>query len=252
MINPLDLTGRTILVTGASSGIGSETAILLSKLGARVVLTARKEKGLTKTLALLDSDKHLIAPFELTDFDSIPAFLKEVSIKTNGLDGLVHCAGIQSTIPLRFLKKSDLHKLFSINVDSAFALIKGFRQKGVCRPNSSIVLLASVIGMVGQAGLSMYGASKGAIIALTKSAAIELAKDTIRINCIAPALVQTEMIENAHNKLTAEQLTKVAQKSPLGIGRPRDVANSIAFLLADTARWITGTTLVVDGGYTAQ
>ena len=131
-------------------------------------------------------------------------------------------------------------------------LAKGFRQKGVHTDSGSIVLMASVMGLVGAVGRSVYCSSKGAVVGLTKSLALELARDGLRVNCVAPAFVATSMFQEMKTQLGAEQIGAIESAHPLGIGEPRDVAHAIAFLLADTGRWITGTTLVVDGGYTAH
>lgn len=252
MLNPLDLTEKIILVTGASSGIGREISILLSELGARVILVSRNEESLQTTKMLLKGEGHSIYAFDLTNFDAIPEWIKNISQRQGAISGLVHSAGVQKTQPLRFTTISDINQTFSINVISAIALAKGLRQKNVCEKGSSLVFLSSVAGIVGDIGISVYSASKGALIALTKSLALELIKDAIRVNCIAPAIIQTEMTKRWTADLTEDQINANIANSPLGIGMPRDVANAAAFLLADTARWITGTTLVVDGGYTAR
>lgn len=248
----MELMDRTILVTGASSGIGRETAILLSQLGARLILVGRNTEQLEKTMTLLDGNAHQIHAFDLSFVDDIPSWMKEIVGKTGKLYGLVHSAGIQFTSPLQITTGASLEELMRVNVTAALALAKAFRQKNVATTVSSIVYLSSVMGLVGQAGQSAYSASKGALIALTKSLALELSRQNIRVNCVAPAIVKTEMSKKILQALTLEQVTQIETMHPLGIGTPRDVAYAIAFLLADTARWITGTTLVVDGGYTAH
>jgi NAD(P)-dependent dehydrogenase (short-subunit alcohol dehydrogenase family) len=250
--NPLDLTGRTVMVTGASSGIGRATSLLLGQLGANVILVARRQEELEQTLQLLEPGDHYICPFDLSNVEEIPQWLQTVTAERGVLGGLVHSAGVQYTRPLQSITQETVHKTFKINVEAAIALLKGSRQKGVFQPQSSIVLLSSVMGLVGEPGQVLYSASKGALVALSKSAAIELARQRIRVNCVAPAVVQTEMSGALQASLTPEQFLSIESKHPLGIGTPQDVANAIAFLLADTGRWITGTTLVVDGGYTAH
>jgi NAD(P)-dependent dehydrogenase (short-subunit alcohol dehydrogenase family) len=140
-----------------------------------------------------------------------------------------------------------------INYESAVALTAAFSKKRSHQAGSSIVLVASAAGVVGLAGSTAYSGSKGALIAFARSAALELAGSGIRVNCVAPAYVRTEMLEQTLNTLTPEQLeARIAATQPLGLGTPLDVAHAIAFLLADTGRWITGSVLAVDGGYTAQ
>jgi NAD(P)-dependent dehydrogenase (short-subunit alcohol dehydrogenase family) len=252
MWNPLDLTGRTILVTGASSGIGRVTSVLLSRLGAQVVLVGRNPDQLRETAERCEGAPCRIEPLDLAAAEDIPGWLKSVAAATGPLHGLVHSAGIQIVSPLRFLKSEALAQTLQINLTVGIQLAKGFRQKNVCAAPSSIVFLASVMGLVGQPGLAAYSASKGALIALARSLALELAAEGIRVNCVAPGCVQTEMVDKLAASLTPQQFDAVKAMHPLGLGDPLDVAHAIAFLLADTGRWITGTTLAVDGGYTAH
>jgi NAD(P)-dependent dehydrogenase (short-subunit alcohol dehydrogenase family) len=252
MMNPMDLTGKTILVTGASSGIGRETARLISQLGARVVLVGRNEDRLAETLRFLDGDGHSVQAFDLSSTDEIPSWLKTLSLSSGPLHGLVHSAGIIKLCPLRVLSSQTVEGVMRINVGAAVGLAKGFCQKGACAPGGSIVFLSSVFGLTGQAGLSAYAASKGAIVALTRALAVELAGARIRVNCVAPGLVTTEMGQRQLGLLTPEQSAALETMHLLGFGSPHDVSCAIAFLLAETARWITGTVLVVDGGYTAH
>jgi len=248
----LDLTGRNILVTGASSGIGRETAILLSELGARVILVARNEERLEQTRSALTGEGHLVRSLDLSRTDDIPAWMKALAAEVGPLSGAVHSAGLHLARPVRTYTSTDIQNIFRVNVEASALLAKGLRQKGVRAERSSLVLLASVVALVGQPGLGLYGATKGAVSALTKSMALELASEGIRVNCVAPGVVVTEMTEELQSKMSAEQFAKIEEMHPLGLGTPRDAANSIAFLLSDAARWITGTTLVVDGGYTAH
>ena len=138
------------------------------------------------------------------------------------------------------------------NWSAAWLLAKGFRQAGVYATPGSVVFVSSVVGMVGQPGLSAYASSKGALLALTKSLAMELVSEGIRVNSVVPGYVQTEMAQNLEKILTADQVEAIRRMHPLGFGTAEDVAHAIAFLLAVTGRWITGTALVVDGGYTAH
>lgn len=251
-LNPLDFTGRTVLVTGASSGIGRETAIVLSQFGARVVVTGRKPDQLEITRARMAEGAHVIEPFDLAQIESIPDWLKRVTGQYGPLNGLVHAAGYRKTISLRGLSVEVLHQTFRINLDSAVMLAKGFRQKGCCTPASSLVFVGSASALVGTAATAAYSASKAALIGLTRSLAIELAREGMRVNCIAPGMVESEMTDQIRVALTDEQFANVVAQHPLGLGTPWDVACAAAYLLSDAARWMTGHTLVLDGGFSAQ
>jgi len=240
------------LITGASSGIGRETAILLSQLQARTILVGRNRERLEATYQQLQGEGHHLEPFELAALGEIPAWLKRVTAATGPLDGLVHSAGIQNSLPLRVLSAEKLEAVFRINVSAAVMLAKAFCQRGCCEQGGSIVFVSSSAGLVGRPGTAAYSASKGALNALARTLALELAGNRIRVNCVAPGLVQTEMLEQLRELLPPEQLASFEAQHPLGLGTPRDVAHAIAFFLADTGRWITGSTLVVDGGYTAH
>lgn len=253
MLNPMDMTGRRVMVSGASSGLGRATAILLSQLGAQLILVARHRDRLEQTREMLAGRDHRIVERDLgTEMETIPKWMKEVVETTGPLNGLVHCAGVISVSPLRVLSLARLTEIMNINFNAAVLLSKGFRQRGIAAGPGSIVLLSSVAGLIGQRGLAAYCASKGAMISLVRSAALELAEENIRINCVAPGLIETEMGSQHEENLPDEKVARLRQGHPLGVGRPEDVANAVAFLLADTGRWITGSTLVVDGGYLAN
>lgn len=253
MLNPLDLTARRILITGASSGIGRATAILLSQLGAQLVLVGRSGDALQETLQSLEGSGHRAAPFDLFDLDEIQNLVNSVASNGGPLSGLVHSAATQVTKPLRYLGIADQKTMMDLNYVAALALVKAFRHKSIHANPASIVFVSSVMGMVGQKGQTAYAATKGALLSATRAMALELAEEGIRINCVAPGVVEdTAMTRRARTLLTPEQIEIMRSQHPLGTGTAMDVACSIAFLLGDAARWITGTALTVDGGYLAQ
>jgi NAD(P)-dependent dehydrogenase (short-subunit alcohol dehydrogenase family) len=252
MRNPLDLGGQTVLVTGASSGIGRATAVLLSQLGARLVLVARNQERLGQTAAALEGSGHRSHSQDLSDLEALPSWFGRVVEFAGPLAGLVHCAGVTSILPLRSVTASHMDQILRVNFQAAAILTREFARKRMHQDRASAVLVASIAGLVGVAGRSVYGASKGALIAFARSAALELARSDVRLNCVAPAYVRTEMTKADLAALTPEQAAGLAAAQPLGIGEPEDVAHAIAFLLSSASRWITGTVLAVDGGYTAQ
>jgi NAD(P)-dependent dehydrogenase (short-subunit alcohol dehydrogenase family) len=251
MINPLDLSGAIIMVTGASAGIGKTTSQILSQLGARIILVSRKAEKLNETHKTLAGEGHLVAPFDFDNASAIEAWFKETVLRVGLLNGLVHCAGTQILRPLKLTSVTETEFLLRCNVVSGLALARAFRQKGFHAPQASLVYVSSVMGSVGAPGSTAYCASKGAVHGMVKALALELAADDIRCNCVAPGFVRTSMLESVATTLGSEAFAALQKKHPLGFGEPTDVAHAIAFLLAKTSRWITGTALVVDGGYTA-
>jgi NAD(P)-dependent dehydrogenase (short-subunit alcohol dehydrogenase family) len=252
MINPMEMTGRVILVTGASSGVGRATSVLLSQLGAKLVLVGRDQDRLSETLAALDGRGHTVHAFDLTRHDELPSWMKAIAREAGALSGLAHCAGIQMIRPLQMLRTEQVEQVFEINVTSSIMLAKSFRQKGVHDSGGAVIFVSSVMAEAGAKGLSAYCASKGALHALTRALALELARDRIRVNSVAPGYVETEMAEKAATVVGTDHTNEVRNMHPLGFGRPTDVAHAIAFLLADSGRWVTGSVLTVDGGYTAH
>jgi NAD(P)-dependent dehydrogenase (short-subunit alcohol dehydrogenase family) len=164
----------------------------------------------------------------------------------------VHSAGIQVTRPLQILEPSQVRDVMCVNLEAALQLARGFRQKGVHASSGSIVFVSSVAGLVGQPGIAAYAGSKGGLVAAARCLAVELAAQNVRVNCVAPGHVHTPMAAKLQGTLSAAQFAAIEAMYPLGIGQPEDVAGAVAFLLGGASRWITGTTLVVDGGYTAH
>lgn len=245
--------GRRILVTGASAGIGRACAIALAGLGARVVANGRNEERLAETLAALPGKGHCVAPFDLSDSDQIPGWIKGLATDGGPLAGVAHCAGTQSSKPVRSVDTAYFDQVMRANLLSALALARGLRQKGCCDAGGgAIVLVSSVAAFIGQPGNVVYSASKGALVSAARGLAMELLRDNIRVNCVAPAMVETEMMERFRQTTTAEQFERIREAHPMGFGKPEDVAAAAAFLLSDAARWINGVCLPVDGGYLAQ
>ncbi|WP_161460755.1 SDR family NAD(P)-dependent oxidoreductase [Pseudomonas syringae] len=249
--NPFSLSGKLIMVTGASSGIGRQVAIWLSGQGARVLLVSRNIAQLEETKIHLFGDCHSVEPFDFLDGQDVSSWMKNLSRTYGPFYGLVHAAGIQTPLPIRALGVESWENVFTINVTSGFSLIKAFRQKGVFVKGSSIVLISSVMAQAAQPSLMAYCASKGAVESMVRAAALELARDGIRVNAVAPGVVRTEMTQRLEDLIGTDSMSVVEDRHPLGFGEPLDIAYAVNYLLSPAARWVTGTSLVVDGGYLA-
>lgn len=249
MINPMDLTGRTILVTGASSGLGRGIALQAGRLGARVIVVARRRERLEETAAMMEGTDCVIEPYDLSEIDGINAWVKGLCGRIGPLHGFVHAAGVHVTRPIRQLKWQHAEPMIRLNYFAGSALTTAFRQRGCWEAPASIVYISSIISVRGKKGVSAYAASKGAVDAMTRCVALELAPEKIRANSICPATVWTEMFEGAEDYLTDDAVQRIVDEHPLGVGEPVDVANAACFLLSDAGRWITGTSMIVDGGF---
>lgn len=247
----MELTGRTILVTGASSGIGRGVAVQAGKLGAKVIIAARRQDRLEETAGMMEGAECIIAPYDLADIDGIRDWIKGICKDAGPLNGFVHAAGIHIGRLIRQLKWEKMEPMMRLNYFAGSALTTAFRQRGCWTTPASVVYISSIVSLRGNKGISAYAASKGAVDSMTRCLACELAEDRIRVNSICPATVRTEMFGGADDYLTEEGVQKIIDRHLLGVGEAVDVANAACFLLSDAAKWITGTSMVVDGGYLA-
>jgi len=246
MYNPFSLEGKTILVTGASSGIGRATAIECSRMGAKVVVTGRNEERLNETFSHLTGKEHLKIYADLGREEESDKSVDLMPVLT----GLVNCAGLGEYIPFTFINKYKLDKTFDINFYAPALLTQKLLKKKKIGNNGSIVFISSISGVYCSAyGGSIYSASKGAINGLVKGMALDLSVKQIRVNSVNPGVIDTNIFENG--TITEEQLKEDIQKYPLKRhGKPEEVAYAIIYLLSDASSWVTGSNLVIDGGYT--
>ncbi len=248
----VDFGGRRVLVTGASSGIGRAIATELAQRGAALVLLGRDRPALNATREGLEGSDHHVVELDLADADRVGPALRQLTGDLGRLYGLCHSAGVVQTLPLAANRPTDTRAMMEVNLVAALELARAVTRRDVMEPDGgAIVFVASVYGRVGIAGQIGYSASKGALIAAARSMALELARRNIRVNTVSPGMVATPMTDGALALLTEEQLQRLRAGYPLGIGHPSDVARTAVFLLAPQTRWITGTDVVVDGGYTA-
>jgi NAD(P)-dependent dehydrogenase (short-subunit alcohol dehydrogenase family) len=248
-----DLAGRHFIVTGASSGIGQTVAWLFDSLGAQLTLVDLNRTGLEETAARCSQNHHVLFEFDLRCVEGIDQLVSDAVARAGPLYGFVHCAGMQVVMPARVLTPAAWREIFAVNTESGLAVAKSFSSKKVrAESGGSIVFISSVMALVGSPAATAYSMSKSALHGIARSLAIEYAPRRIRVNCIAPGFVRTPMFERSEKLWNDSQRAAVEAQHPLGFGNPEDVANAAAFLCADTGRWITGTTLVVDGGYLAQ
>lgn len=253
MSNQFSLTDKNIVITGASSGIGKQCAISCSQMGANVVLIARNEERLKETCNLLNKGNHLYFSQDITEYDKIESIISEIVSKLGKIHGFIHSAGLEVTLPLKMMKPEYYEKLFSINVISGFESARIISQKKYFDSNgSSFVFIASVRGFLGEPGAIGYCSSKGALISGVKAMALELINRNIRVNCVSPAIVETDMTKKLFDNIPEDSKNEILKMHPMGFGKPEDVANACIFLLSDASRWITGTNLIVDGGYSTR
>lgn len=249
----IDLSGKHILVTGASSGIGRQTAVVLSKCGARLSLVARREDALKETIDMLDGEGHSYHTFDLKETEGIQEMVASIVATEGAFDGLAFCAGVSTNRPISMYTYDKLHDVMLINFYAYFEMIRVLSKKGNFNPGASFVAVSSTASIKGSPAQTAYAASKAAVDASMRCMAKELSGKGIRLNNVVPSMIRTEMYEKyaARSGSVGNNNAMIADRQYLGIGEPTDVANAIAFLLSTESKFITGIQLPVDGGYTS-
>lgn len=241
--NPFTLEGKTILVTGASSGIGRGIAIACSKMGASVIVNGRNEQRLSETMSEMEGDDNLSLAADLSD----NVALAEMVAKLPKLDGIVHCAGIGQRVLCKQLQESDLDNMMNVNFKAPVMLQTEILKQKKINKSASVVFIASIACDSPTIGNAMYSASKGAIISYANCLALELAPRLIRVNCILPAMIWTDLIFKGG--ITEEELREDEKKYPLKrYGKPEDIANLSIYLLSDASSWMSGSSIRITGG----
>jgi NAD(P)-dependent dehydrogenase (short-subunit alcohol dehydrogenase family) len=247
----MDYHDKTAVVTGASSGLGAGISHRLASLGCHVLLVARRAHLLEEVAAGIAADggEATAIQCDVTDDRAVKALAEVVRGQFGRLHLLVNNAGIAMNSPLQVQDVDAARDIFELNVLAVARVIKAMLP--FLKPGSAVVNMASAAAIRGAATMSLYSASKGGVVAMTRSLALEFAGRKIRVNAVAPGVVRTELSDSAFARLTAGQIAELEACHPLGLGQVEDVAASVAFLGSEEAKWLTGHTLVVDGGFTA-
>ena len=244
--NPFSLENKTILVTGASSGLGRAAAVAISKMGAKVIISGRNQERLDETLASLSGDGHMTVIADFLQDNAIAGIIAQIKAP---VDGVVHSAGIPLTLPFKFSTPETVRNVMHVNFESPFLLTQQLVKNKLMNNGGSIVFVASIAGVLtGAPGISIYAASKAAINGAVKSMALELAFKKIRVNSVSPGMVKTELMQLNANVSSEDYSKDEKENYPLGYGEPDDVAYAIVYFLSNASKWVTGTTLIMDGG----
>lgn len=247
-MNPFSLNGKKILVTGASSGIGRGIAISCAQMGATLILNGRNEDRLQETLNMLEGEGHTVVVSDLSTQEGID-YLADTLPE---IQGWVNSAGIPKVSPIKYFTREDVEEILNVNAVSSMLLLSKLLKKKKLKRGASVVLISAVTGaFVGSKGDTSYCASKGAVNGFMKGAALELAPQGIRVNSINPGLVPTNILNLANELAGEEHHTEIMMdRYPLNrLGTPEDIGNGAVYLLSDASAWVTGTNLVIDGGY---
>lgn len=243
--NPYSLEGKTILVTGASSGIGQATAVECSKLGAKVIVTARNKKRLQQTFDMLEGDGHLQIIADISKEGEIATLVEQLPL----LDGVASNAGVVWAKPVLYYQKDEMEMMFNTNTLAGVLLVKTLFKKKKLKKLASVVFTSSAEGVYGYSVANgIYAMTKAALNSYMHTAALELAHKGIRFNSVNPSMVNTKMADGT-GAISQEQFELDLKNYPLGrYGNPEEIAWAIIYLLSDASAWVTGTALKIDGG----
>lgn len=238
---------KNIIITGSSSGLGRELSLSLDALGAKLVLLGRNKKSLLKTKSLM-KNKHKYIICDFSKLNDTQKKIKEI-FKGKKFDGLVHGAGNYMLSPLQLINENEITDAVNTNLISPFLITKEFCKRSNFNNDASIIFVSSVTAIIGSSSLSIYSMTKSGQVGLARSLAVEMASKKIRVNSISPGLVNSRISEVLSSNTDSDSFENIKKKHLLGIGEYSDIVSSILFLLSDKSKWITGSNMIVDGGY---
>lgn len=246
MYNPFSLVGKKIFITGASSGIGRATAIECSKIGATMVISGRNPERLQETFDSLEGDGHLQFIADLNNTQVIQNIIEEIPC----IDGIVHCAGLTKTVPFLYIKEKDILEIMQVNFMAPTFISQTLLKRKKLKKGASIVFISSIAGVFcSTVAGSIYSSSKGAVNGIVKAMAVDLSGKGIRVNSVNPGMIDTAIF--SEGIITQEQLQEDVKRYPLKrYGKPEEVAYAAIYLLSDASQWVTGSNLLIDGGFT--
>lgn len=252
--NPFSLENKVIVISGAASGIARQCAISCSKMGAKLILLDLNEEGLKETMTMVERpEEHYWASVNLLEYERVGEIIKEAVAKVGRINGLLNCAGISTTNLFKLTKPEELDKFFHVNVYTGYFLAQECCKMGnLSKEGGSIVFFSSVAGSFGETGKGTYGMTKAALLNLAKHLACELARKNVRVNSISPGAICTPINMNLPHMKDPEKRAALEAQHLLGLGETTDIANACIYLLSDASRWVTGTNLFVDGGFSVR